>query len=269
MAGVRRRHEFPCPEERCADESPRRPAPAPVEGAGSTGDRRVVRHCVGSAAVRRGVRRVVRCGVEVVRAGVDRGRCHLLGHCWRRGRRGLRCWVVPAFVGAAEFFGVASGEAPGAVPGVFATELLICGRIATRPGPVTHGGQFGDGEQSQLPHIKNCPRTRPPPPPPDAADHFKWRTHMPRWMRAGSQRRTPTAAPRWPAAVRKSTDVSRTGTSAPRTCPGLVDRPAARCARGTVRAVCWPAVPGLKHPGPGQSREVMPSRAGGRALRGR
>jgi hypothetical protein len=69
-----------------------------------------------------------------------------------------------------------------------------------------------------------------------------------------AKRRTPTAAPRPPAAVPSSTDVSRTEGSAPRTCPGLVDHPAARCAHGTICAVSGPEVPGLKHPGPGQRR---------------
>jgi hypothetical protein len=60
---------------------------------------------------------------------------------------------------AAQLLGVSPGEAPGAMPGMFAAKFLVRRRITARPGPVAHGSQFGGGKQLQLPHAQIIPES--------------------------------------------------------------------------------------------------------------
>jgi hypothetical protein len=124
--------------------------PALQDGTGSPAGRR---------ALRPGDRRTVRHGDAVGRAGIFSEWYRLLRGCSRRGRRRLSGCLVPPVLGTAELLGVPSGQAPRAAPGLFPAELLVRGRIATRPGLVAHGGQFGDGEQCQLPHTRILPES--------------------------------------------------------------------------------------------------------------
>jgi hypothetical protein len=62
-------------------------------------------------------------------------------------------------VDAAQLLGVSLGDAPGAVPGMVAAELLSGGRIIPPSGRVAHGSQFGPAEQSELRHASIVPES--------------------------------------------------------------------------------------------------------------